>query len=293
MKVLLIDDQPLILSALRVVVRDIGGEFTVVGVDHPADAYKLLQRDSDFDLALLAVTLSDGSGFEVLATMRRRHPGLPVVVVSEGERAADVIHVVDMGAMGYVPRSSGPTDLRAALGMVMSGGIYIPPGMLGLVRRSGDDAGDTVPSVMRPGGTEAVTGPPDLPLGGEAGDEAAAAAAAEAAAVVKRAASAAARDLAAAAPAAPGEAPALVSRPPGYDGLGLTPRQADVLALLLRGLPNKLIARELNLSVDTVKDHVAAVLRALGVTSRTQAVLAVSQMTMTAQGLPGWRPREP
>jgi DNA-binding NarL/FixJ family response regulator len=61
--------------------------------------------------------------------------------------------------------------------------------------------------------------------------------------------------------------------------LGLTPRQSDVLALLLKGLPNKLIARELKVSVETVKDHVAAVLRALGVSSRTQAVLAVSQMS--------------
>ncbi|WP_395703946.1 response regulator [Aquabacterium sp.] len=281
MKVLLIDDQPLILSALRAVVRDIGGDFTVVGVDHPADAHQLLQRESDFDLALLALNLDDASGFEVLATMRRRHPGLPVVVVSEGDRAADVIHVVDMGAMGYVPRGSGLTDLRAALGMVMSGGIYIPPGMLGLVRRSADEAGDTVPSVMRPGG------------GDEPGSDAAAAAA-EAAEVVRRVASAAARDHAMApAPPAPSEPAPLLPRPPGPEALGLTPRQADVLALLLRGLPNKLIARELSLSVDTVKDHVAAVLRALGVASRTQAVLAVSQLTITAQGLPGWGPREP
>ena len=65
----------------------------------------------------------------------------------------------------------------------------------------------------------------------------------------------------------------------GMATLGLTPRQTDVLALLLKGLPNKLIARELNVSVDTVKDHVAAVLRALGVNSRTQAVLVVSRMT--------------
>ena len=63
------------------------------------------------------------------------------------------------------------------------------------------------------------------------------------------------------------------------ESVGLTPRQADVLALLLQGKPNKLIARELNVSVETVKDHVAAVLRALGVSSRTQAVLAVSQMS--------------
>jgi DNA-binding NarL/FixJ family response regulator len=69
--------------------------------------------------------------------------------------------------------------------------------------------------------------------------------------------------------------------------LGLTPRQTDVLALLLKGHANKLIARDLNLSVETVKDHVAAVLRALGVSSRTQAVLAVSQMS--SQGMKSWR----
>ena len=71
--------------------------------------------------------------------------------------------------------------------------------------------------------------------------------------------------------------------------LGLTPRQTDVLALLLQGKPNKLIARDLNLSVETVKDHVAAVLRTLNVSSRTQAVLAVSQMTQAHGGFSAWR----
>ena len=69
-------------------------------------------------------------------------------------------------------------------------------------------------------------------------------------------------------------------RPEAMAAFKLTPRQNDVLALLLRGQSNKLIARELNLSVETVKDHVAAVLRTLGVNSRTQAVLAVSQMSI-------------
>jgi DNA-binding NarL/FixJ family response regulator len=60
--------------------------------------------------------------------------------------------------------------------------------------------------------------------------------------------------------------------------LKLTPRQTEVLGLLLQGQPNKLIARHLNLSVETVKDHVAAVLRSLKVSSRTQAVVAVSRL---------------
>ena len=77
----------------------------------------------------------------------------------------------------------------------------------------------------------------------------------------------------------PAGRPAPHQQAKSLDKIGLTPRQTEVLALLLQGKPNKLIARELNLSVETVKDHVAAVLRSLNVSTRTQAVLAVSQMT--------------
>jgi DNA-binding NarL/FixJ family response regulator len=60
--------------------------------------------------------------------------------------------------------------------------------------------------------------------------------------------------------------------------LGLTPRQVDVLTLLVQGKPNKLICRTLNLAEGTVKTHTAAIYRALGVMNRTQAVYAVNRI---------------
>lgn len=53
----------------------------------------------------------------------------------------------------------------------------------------------------------------------------------------------------------------------------LTPRESEVLALIARGQPNKVIARELGVSEKTVKTHVSNVLGKLGVTDRTQAAL--------------------
>ena len=53
----------------------------------------------------------------------------------------------------------------------------------------------------------------------------------------------------------------------------LTPREHEVLRLIARGLPNKLIARELGIAEKTVKAHVGSVLRKLGVHDRTQAAL--------------------
>jgi DNA-binding NarL/FixJ family response regulator len=64
--------------------------------------------------------------------------------------------------------------------------------------------------------------------------------------------------------------------------LGITPRQAEVLALMLAGKPNKAICRELELAEGTVKSHVAAVLKALGVSNRVEAVIAASKLGLKA-----------
>jgi DNA-binding NarL/FixJ family response regulator len=221
MRVLLIDDHPLILSALQNVIEGMGDHVSVVGVAGARAAREALAADDDFDLCLLDLRLGDADGFDLLIELRNGWPQMPVVVVSASDRSADVIRAIDLGAMGFVSKRASNETLCEALRVVMQGGIYVPPMTMG----------------------EGV-----LPPSGD-----------------RRAADAAS-----------------LGHPERADALAqfrLTPRQTDVLGLLLRGQSNKLIARELDLSVETVKDHVAAVLRALGVNSRTQAVLAVSQLS--------------
>ena len=62
----------------------------------------------------------------------------------------------------------------------------------------------------------------------------------------------------------------------------LTPRQREVLTVMLQGKSNKGICRILNLAEPTVKNHVTAILRALGVTSRTEAVIKVTRASVLA-----------
>jgi DNA-binding NarL/FixJ family response regulator len=147
--------------------------------------------------------------------------------------------------MGFVPKRASNEMLFEALHMVMSGGLYVPPL---LARQASPQPGLSEPS--RSAMLDEVVGS-DTP--------------ATSVHQAARMPASSMRDDARAAQAL-------------FDTLGLTPRQLEVLRLLLQGQPNKLIARELGLSVETIKDHVAAVLRALGVNSRTQAVLAVNQM---------------
>ena len=240
MKVLLVDDHPLILAALQSVIRGLGDDVTVVGVETAEAARRTLREDDSFDMVLLDLALGEVDGFEVLAELRSTWPAVPVVVVSASERSSDVIRAIDLGAMGFVPKRSSNDALFEALRLVMSGGLYVPPSMLGIDVPLPNPAGDTVPAVMRRINENAQPEPHQ--------------------------------------------------KQASLDSIGLTPRQTEVLALLLQGLPNKLIARQLNVSVETVKDHVAAVLRALNVNSRTQAVLAVSQMTQGQGGFTAMRP---
>ncbi|MDP4302661.1 response regulator [Leptothrix discophora] len=79
----------------------------------------------------------------------------------------------------------------------------------------------------------------------------------------------------------PVPAAAAPANPSSANSLGLTDRQLEVLALLMQGKNNKLICRALDLAEPTVKNHVSAILRALGVGSRTEAVLAVTRLGLT------------
>jgi DNA-binding NarL/FixJ family response regulator len=240
MKILLVDDHPLILSALQSVIESVRSDVNVVTAGSARAARQTLKADADFDLVLLDLQLGDADGFDVLDELRATYPALPVVVVSASDRQSDVIRAVDAGAMGFVPKRSSNEALYDALQVVMSGGIYVPTMAMGM-------------------GSERSSQPVDADAAQHALD------------VVQNHAR-----------------PEAAQTQPALDSLGLTPRQTEVLALLLQGKPNKLIARDLNVSVETVKDHVAAVLRALGVSSRTQAVLAVGQMSKQG-GLNAWR----
>jgi DNA-binding NarL/FixJ family response regulator len=68
--------------------------------------------------------------------------------------------------------------------------------------------------------------------------------------------------------------------------LGLTSRQGDILALVLRGLSNKRIALTLNITESTVKEHVTGILEKLGVRSRVEAITALRGRRLIVSGSP-------
>lgn len=265
---LVVDDHPLMRAAFCHSLTALDAHARIETATTFGDARRRLQHDEAFDLIVLDLGLPDVQGTSALEEVRAMRPGTPVVVFSAQADAPTIRRCLDRGASGFIPKTSSPETTMQAVRLIESGGTYVPP------------------EAIRP--LEAAL--PERPI---RADEASA-----------RSASAIARGLAAPATAAtpmhspPGPAAgaafapssALAAQPaasaPGTHArdLGLTERQIDVLRLLLRGLPNKLICRDLSLAEGTVKVHISAVLRALGARNRTQAVVAANRIRLRLPG---------
>lgn len=81
---------------------------------------------SDFDLVLLDLGLPDTEGYAAIIEFHRRFPSLPVVIISAKERAEDIQRAMDVGALGYIPKSLPMHELVSAIQKVLRGEAFMP-----------------------------------------------------------------------------------------------------------------------------------------------------------------------
>jgi DNA-binding NarL/FixJ family response regulator len=130
MKILVIDDHVLIREALQGVLREWQRDAAILEASDCRQATQLIEQHTDLDLVLLDLNLPDGDGFHVLADLQERYPAISVVVLSAGNDRDSVLRALDLGALGFIPKSARRAVMLSALQLVFSGGIYIPPDIL-------------------------------------------------------------------------------------------------------------------------------------------------------------------
>jgi two-component system, NarL family, nitrate/nitrite response regulator NarL len=204
LKLLVIDDHPLVLEGVAAALEGFGDGVHIVAARTAEKGLAAAAANPDLDLVLLDVALPGVSGFALIGKLRERFPALPIVVLSALDDAASVSRAMNAGAMGFVPKSSATRVLINVLQQVLD-------------------------STASP------------------------------------------QSLAATKPASSALAAAGVK---DHDVSLLTLRQIEVLSRVCQGKANKQIATELGLSEKTVKAHVTAIFKVLGVANRTQAALA-------------------
>ncbi len=126
MKILVVDDHPLIQEALQHVLAALDPALELIQAQDASEAHAALSREPDTDLILLDLTLPGSDGFELLGDLRREWPGMPVLVLSATHDRATVEHALDLGAMGFIPKTANTRVLLEALQLVLSGGVYVP-----------------------------------------------------------------------------------------------------------------------------------------------------------------------
>lgn len=175
-------------------------------VERYATAGSLLAAAPDWlemDLVLLDLGLPDADGLSTLKKLRSLRDDVPVVVISGSTDRPTVLQAIDLGAMGFVPKTSSTSVMIEALRTVLEGGVYLPP----------PDGGPRTPVAEIP-------------------------------------------------------------------RLHLTPKQWQILRCILQGKPIKRIATTMNIAECTVKTHITPILRELGVTTRTEAIVRASAMNL-------------
>jgi DNA-binding NarL/FixJ family response regulator len=131
MKILVVDDHVLIREALRGVLGELEKDATILEASDSRQAMQRIAETPELDLILLDLNLPDRSGFEVLAALRENHPAISVVMLSASNDRHEIARALDLGALGFIPKSASREVMLGAFRLIFSGGIYVPPEILG------------------------------------------------------------------------------------------------------------------------------------------------------------------
>ena len=119
-----VDDHTIFRSGLKRLLLD-EPDIRVTGEARSgAEAIDAL-RGGMFDLVLLDINLDGRSGLEVLATMRRAFPAVPVLMLSMYPEEQYALVAMRAGANGYLPKDAEPAELTTAIRAVAGGGTYL------------------------------------------------------------------------------------------------------------------------------------------------------------------------
>lgn len=145
MTIIVADDHPLFRGAMRQALAEMPSSPDIVEAGDFTAAQQAAGRYPDADLLMLDLTMPGVSGFSGLMALRTEFPSLPILIVSAHDEPSTIARAIDLGACGFLSKSSGIEDIRRAIDTVIAGNLFTPDGF----QRGMSDDPDTANLIQR------------------------------------------------------------------------------------------------------------------------------------------------
>lgn len=128
-RLVIADDHPLFRDALRLIASQALPDAEIVEADSFESLKAALESNPDADLVLLDLNMPGMHGLSGLLYLRAAFAAVAVSIISANEEPRMIRQALDLGAVGYIPKSTAPTEIRAALNALLAGQPWLPKGL--------------------------------------------------------------------------------------------------------------------------------------------------------------------
>ena len=130
MKILIADDHELFLKGLEFILTDSLPDAKLIRAKNYTEIFKIIEQDQSFDLILTDLAMPGSQWLEALQKIHHQLPETPIIILSAVFDKEIVQKSIELGAAGYIPKTSSNAVIISAINLVLSGGVYIPKELL-------------------------------------------------------------------------------------------------------------------------------------------------------------------
>ena len=127
-RIIIADDHPLFCEALEVALMRVSPDAEVSRTVSLGDTMEKMTQQQP-DVVFLDLLMPDSHGFGGLIRLRQQWPSVPVFMVSASEQPSVIARARHFGAAGFIPKSAGLSELKAALAAALHGEESWPEGL--------------------------------------------------------------------------------------------------------------------------------------------------------------------
>ncbi len=130
MKILIADDHELFLKGLELILSNWNDKIKIsLAHDYP-EIFNILEKEKDFDLVITDLAMPGDNWLEAIKKIHKKIPDTPIIILSAVFDKEIVEKTIEIGAAGYIPKTSSKNEIIEAVELVLSGGAYIPQDLL-------------------------------------------------------------------------------------------------------------------------------------------------------------------